>query len=68
MAKYLVITDDTMRYVKTAKEAALAGGFNDWDWAQAERQINALKPGDELDLSGTNSVIRLSGVNTEFTR
>lgn len=68
MSKYLVISTTEIRYTDTAKEAALAGGFDDWNWLAAERAIRELQPGDELDLDANTSVIALTGKNETFTR
>lgn len=64
--KFLVITDEAVTYHETAEQAALAAGKPKWDCAQARNAISKLEPGDELDISPTSSVIRLTGKNEEF--
>lgn len=60
---YLVISDKEITYHDTATAAAIAAGCYPWDWFKTRNAIAALNMGDELDVTATTSVLRISGTN-----
>ena len=62
MSKYLVLTSTDVSYHDTDREAASAV-LPPWDCRLTILMLNAMAPGDELDVTGDASIIKLSGVN-----
>lgn len=59
---YLVIKSDALIYADTATEA-VEHIIPPWNSSDAIRKLNALQPGDELDLDNNSSIIVLTGRN-----
>jgi len=64
MKKYLVLTREEVDYADTDAQACTKANVPSWESRPVMDKLNAMNPGDQLDLTSSTAIIKLSGVTT----